>query len=194
MPFDAGEDMIQQCMDTGERAIAAIRQEMRARIANIRWEDKAPEAFAPAEDNGQVIHIQAANPATGEVTDKVVDDLRIPDECEITTHFDVFGIQVAHPGMESLVELIPAVTESKMIVALNAALGNAGYKDKDRHWACLAILGEAFGDLARTSLESTKKLTVGEAKVILDFLALAETENLVSCCERASEMKGRIAV
>jgi hypothetical protein len=214
IPVTSSDDFIRMAVRTGERCVQLIREEL-AQIINDRFNDSVLEPHPPACHFCGVIgdcDCQSPNPAVVEPDDlvecpehEVLHDPQepcpacpIPSEDEIHTHVTAFGVTVELPDITQMMEPISEVnadgTGGGQMRALNTVLGEYKLVKKDRHWACLVLLQQMFGAMARTEINSLRDLTKYEASVLLSWFSFANEITVSMLRDATSKAKGQLEV
>lgn len=120
----------------------------------------------------------------------------IPTEADIHTHVSAFGVTVERPDITQMMEPISEVnadgTGGGQMRALNTVLGEYKLVKKDRHWACLVLLQQMFGAMARVEVGSLRDLTKYEASVLLSWFSFANEITVQMLRDATSKAKGQL--
>jgi len=150
-------------------------------------EELVPERIAKVSDSpGQTVDMETLE--------------AIPDESEVEApqpeKLCAFDVEIDKPPTEHFLEPITEVnadgTGKGQLCALNVVLTENYFKEKDRHWAALALVQAMFGAVARVKIGSLRDLTKGEASAILNWFELAGDQAKMRLRAAASRLKGQI--
>ncbi len=211
IPWNASADDIQHAIDTGDLAAAMLQDAVGQRINQLQARfDALLDSPVSCPNCGDTLtgtdcercasliaaQIEPAEPvAEPEPAEPPIphdDEVSTPDELKLTA----FGVTVDVPWLDWMIEPITEInrdgTGGGQLKALNTALGVAGFKGKDRHWASLALLQAFYGALGRVQIDSLKELTRGEAHVLLEWFEQDDPEAILGVSLEASKLKGYI--
>jgi len=173
---DPKQEFDKQELDDFDFDAAYVKPEILATDSDTPFVPMPPLPKEPAASNGApTLHVEAAIP----------DAKSIPDDADIRTSGEAFGIEVDFPPYDWLIEPITRVGgegEGGQLKALNSALTGAGYGKNARH-PCAEVILEEFGPIhdqaPRHHVDSLNDLSKAEAHVLLSWFEQAGPIQLV---------------